>query len=331
MNTKYNYIFLNISEPCYEPVLWPLDKYPFVKVFKYAFKAGALTNKLFFLHWSAKLNRKVKLPLKNLWFSKIAKHKFDTDKPCCYVFLGGKYISEEKKLYDYIKKLNPENKVVILCGDLIAKKNWDIDIVKSRCDILLTYDECESETYGAVYYPWMSFYGATKPVTTPDSFENDVYFVGFAKDRLPEIHQTYETLSKSGLKCKFIVCGTEEADRINGEGLCYSDPVSYDENIENIRNSRCVLEIIQGGSSAPTLRLSEAVTYKRKLITNNPNPFYREKLSNSNLFVYEHSSKIPADFATEPIDYDGFFAGEENPLEFIRFFEKTLSNSKTDL
>lgn len=324
MNTKYNYVFLNVSDPCYEPVLWHLEKNSFVRVFKYAFKAGKLVNKLFFLHWSKKLNKRVKLPFKKLWFSKITKHDFETQKPCCYVFLGGKYISEETSLYKYIKTVNSENKVVILCGDLIAKKNWNMEKVKSCCDMVLTYDETEAKMNDVAYYPWTSGYGAIETVTMPKDFENDVYFLGFAKDRLDEIHAAYRTFSEAGLKCKFVICGTQEKDRISGEGLQYIPPISYRENLKNVNNSRCILEIIQGGSCAPTLRVREACTYKRKLITNNCNPEYKELIEKNNLLVYEKAEEIATEFAKTDVDYEGFFSDEENTLSLIRFLEENL-------
>ncbi len=323
MNTKYNYVFYNVTEACYEPVLWPLEKHSFVKVFRQAFTASDLTNKIFFYHWSKKLNDKVNLPFKSLWFKKMFSHSFDNDKPCCYVFLGGKYLTQSQKVYKYIKELNPENKAVVLCGDLISKKNWDIEKVKSKCDMVLTYDEGEAKTYDIAYSPWTSNYGAVEDVTMPDTFENDVYFLGFAKDRLDEIHSAYKVLSEAGCRCKFIICGVEEKDRISGEGLHYIPPISYRENLRNVIASRCILEIIQGGSSAPTLRYREACTYKRKLITNNLNPEYKKGITEKNLYVSEKAEGISPDFAKSPIDYDGF-SQEADSLGLIRFLEENL-------
>lgn len=326
MNTKYNYVFYNVSDPCYEPVLWPLEKLPFVRVYKNAFRSNAIVNKLLFLHWSARINKRIKLPLKKLWLKKILKQDFPENKPCCYVFLGGKYLTQEKSFYSYIKSLNPENKVVVLCGDLISKKNWDVPKVKSMCDMILTYDEGEAALYDINYFPWGDIYGAIEEITTPEEFENDVYFLGFAKDRLEEIHSAYKVFSHAGLKCKFIICGTQEKDRIAGEGLHYIPPISYRENLKNVNNSRCILEVIQGGSCAPTLRLREACTYKRKLITNNTNPVYREQLSGNNLFVYESAVDIDAEFVKTAVDYKGFIADAQSPEKLIEYFEKTLEN-----
>ena len=249
---------------------------------------------------------------------------FDNSKPCCYVFLTGKYILEDERLYKYIKSLNPDNKAVVLCGDLISKKNWDMQNVNSMCDMVLTYDRGEAEKYDIEFYPWEDIYGAIEEVTTPAEFETDVYFLGFAKDRLEDIHNAYKVFSEAGLRCKFIICGTQEKDRVQGEGLYYTAPISYRENLRNVNNSRCILEVIQGGSCAPTLRLREACTYKRKLISNNTNPVYREQLDCENLFVYSDASEVDPGFAKAPIAYEGFTEVAQDPMRFIGYLEKQL-------
>lgn len=324
MDNRYNYVFYNFFEDYYQPIALPLDKLPFVKVYGYAFKANKFLQKLFILHWSAKINRWIKLPLKRLWFKKMIQGNFDNSKPCCYVFLTGKYILEDERLYKYIKSLNPDNKAVVLCGDLISKKNWDMQNVNSMCDMVLTYDRGEAEKYDIEFYPWEDIYGAIEEVTTPAEFETDVYFLGFAKDRLEDIHNAYKVFSEAGLRCKFIICGTQEKDRVQGEGLYYTAPISYRENLRNVNNSRCILEVIQGGSCAPTLRLREACTYKRKLISNNTNPVYREQLDCENLFVYSDASEVDPGFAKAPIAYEGFTEVAQDPMRFIGYLEKQL-------
>lgn len=325
MNTKYNYVFYNINEECYDPVFCPLEKLSFVKVYKHAFEADRFTNKLFFLHWSAKMNRAVKLPFKKIWYKKIFRNPFSDNKPCCYVFLGGKYLTQVTDMYSYIKNLNPENKAVVLCGDLIAKKNWDMDKIRRISDDIITYDEGEAEKYSVGYMPWTSGYGAITEVTMPEEFEYDVYFLGFAKDRLEKIHEAYKHLSAKGLRCKFIICGTREEARIEGEGLCYCDPIPYRKHLEILGKSRCSLEILQGGSSAPTLRPQESYAYRRKLITNNTNPVYRELFDQSNLCVFADAEDIPKEFAVSPVNYEKFDSNKENaPIKLIELLEERL-------
>lgn len=325
MNTKYNYVFYNINEECYDPVFCPLEKLPFVKVFRRGLEGVKLMQKFFFLHWSARMNRAVKLPFKKIWYKKMLRVPFPDKKPCCYVFLGGKYLTQVSDMYAYIKRLNPENKAVVLCGDLIAKKNWDMEKIRRVCDDIITYDSGEAEKYSVGFMPWTMGYGAITPVTTPDEFDYDVYFLGFAKDRLEKIHSVYKSLSSRGVRTKFIICGTREEDRLEGEGLCYCDPIPYREHLEILGKSRCSLEILQGGSSAPTMRPQESYTYRRKLITNNTNPVYKELYDDSNLWVFADAEDISIEFATSPIDYSGFDTNKENaPIKLIELLEERL-------
>ena len=304
-NYKHNYVFYNIRDDYLAPIFADIENTSFVKIFAHAFKSNAFIQKIFFLHWSAKLNGIVNLPLKKIWFKKMCCHKFDDSKPVCYVFLGGKYITENERLFKYIKKLNPENKCVVLYTDLISKENIDINDIKKVSDMIITYDEQEAKIYDVDYLD-MDYYTPLIPVTTPQEFENDVYFLGYAKDRLDEIHKVYKYFDENGLKCKFIICGTKPNDRITGEGLIYRKPITYLENLENVSKSKCILEIIQGKSVGPTLRLREAKTFKRKLITNNKNPEYLRVLSGNNLYVYEKVGDIDIDFIKTDVGYDGF-------------------------
>ena len=322
-NHKYNYVFYNICEDYFAPIFADLLNYPFVKIFSRAFNSNSFIQKLFFLHWSAKLNGIVDLPFKRIWFKRICCHKFDNDKPVCYVFLGGKYISQNAELFKYIKKLNPENKCVVLYLDLISKGGTDVNQVKQVSDMIVTYDRGDAELFG-INYVDIDYYTPIIPVTTPQEFENDIYFLGYAKDRLDEIHKAYKYFSDNNFRCNFIVCGTNPEDRISGQGLKYQNPVSYLENLENVRKSKCILEIIQGNSIAPTLRLREAKTYKRKLITNNNNPEYLKSLSRDNLCIYDNVEDIDMDFVESDINYEVFDGEHSSSIKLINYLEEML-------
>ncbi len=320
---KYNYVFYNIGHDYYKPIFSEFSNFPFIKTFSRAFNSNILLQKLFFIHWSAKFNRKINLPFKNIWFKKMCQHKFPTTKPVCFVFLGGKYLSQDEGLVKYIKKLNPENKCVVLYLDLISKRKIDIEKIKKIADAVVSYDKGEAEQFG-IHFQEMDYYTPLIEVTEPENFQYDVCFLGFAKDRLNEIHKAYNFFAKQGLKCKFIVCGTKPEDRIPGEGLIYSPPVSYMENLKILNSSKCVLELIQGDSVAPTLRLREAKTYKRKLITNNQNEEYLKSLDKSNLCVFKDIEKIDIDFVKSEINYSAFDENYSSPIKLVEYLEDIL-------
>lgn len=322
LQTKYNYVFYKVTQDYVQPYFFPLRKHAFVRVYERAFDGGRLLQKLFFLHWSNKINSKIKLPFKRLWFKKICKQNFNNDKPCVYCFNGGKYLSEAPELYDYIKKMNPDNKVAVYMMDLCSKES--IDELRPCSDAIVTYDDGEAKKHG-IYCFNDIIYGAITDVTEPETFDSDVYFLGFAKDRLERIHRTYRTLSDAGLRCNFIVCGTKAEDRIEGEGLHYQNPIPYAENLDNVKKSRCILELMQGGSDAPTLRTQEAITYKRKLLTDHTSVLGLPYYNDSFMSVFRKPEEIDTEFATAPIDYSAFESTYDlSPEKLISFLEKIL-------
>ena len=326
--TKYNYVLLNFGGDYLEPVFHPLKNYPFVRLYSRAFDGNWLLQKLCFLHWSAKLNRRIRLPGKRIWYRRLLKQSFTEDKPCCYVFCGGKYITEDPGLYACIKKQNPENKCVVFCYDLISKKQWDIEKVRKCCDHIITYDPGEAKKYRIdLFQAFM--YGAISEVTEPQTFENDVYFLGFAKDRLHQIHAVYHTLSDSGLRCKFLICGVPKEKQLKGEGLHYCEPIPYRENIENVKRSKCVLELMQGGSDAPTLRTEEAHVYRRKLLTNHLGLVNQPYYDCNNMRVFSEPDEIDVAFLKEPINYSSFDDSYDySPYQLIAYLENLLGGGK---
>lgn len=329
METKYNYVFYNISEDYLKPAFMPLKKYPFVRVYEHSFCASKLVQKIFFLWWSKKINDVIKLPFKKLWFEKICKQDFNDNKPICYVFLGGKYLTDCPDLYRYIKKMNSNNRCIIYCWDKISKKRWKVEDVRKYTDFIVSYDPLEAEKYD-IECSIDVCYEPTEDICRRRTFEYEVYFLGFAKDRLDQIHGVYKYLVKNNVKCKFIICGADPEKRIEGEGLYYSDPISYKENIANINNSKCVLEIVQGGTMSPTIRVAESQAYRRKLITNYERFLEHPVFDNKTGMVFKEPEDINIDFIRSDIDYSAFHSEFFNTSKRIAYLENLLLEEKTD-
>lgn len=100
----------------------------------------------------------------------------------------------------------------------------------------------------------------------------DFYFLGVLKDRGDSISEIQHNLSS--YKCLFILPSQP------------SEYISYEDNIKNIKSTRCLIDITQKLQYDITLRPLEAIAYKRKLITNNVNikkyPFYCPE----NIFIW---------------------------------------------
>lgn len=329
---KYNYVFYNLNDDYFKPMAIPLGQEDGVLFWSLGIGNNKLCNLIFFLHWSKKINRIVTLPFKCIWFRRIYSNPFKNKKPICFVFAGGKYITESKGLRKYIFMKSPSNKCIVYCADLIAKKSWDVEKVKQSCDAIVTYDPGEAEKYG-IYCFDKPIYGRIKPLTQPEQFEYDAFFLGFAKDRLDTIRYTYKKLTDAGLKCLFIVCGVDKEKQLD-DGIRYQKPISYDENIQLVQKSRCLVEIIQGSSNSATLRTEEAIVYHRKLLTNHVRIAETDYYNPEYMSTFLDPDEIDIEFIKKPINYESFKEDKElDPVQLLDFFEKILEekdNESTD-
>ncbi len=293
---KYNFVFFFAREDFWEAILGrELYDSDYVHVYQGAFEGNSLLKKLFHYHWAYRMNRIVELPFKRIWFRRMYRQRFPNDLPLCFVYLGGNNIRYDGGFCDYVRKKSSKNRQVIMHQDLISKKiPYDYSIVRNKVDLAVTYDKAEAEKYGIHYFQETTF---SKLIPEPEKpgFEQDVYFLGAAKDRLPKILEVHRHLTEAGLRCKFLIAGVAPEDRVPGAGIEYIQKISYRENLENVIHSKCVLELIQGESIDITTRALEAIAYRRRLLTDCP-------ICNSDYFnagqlqVFKEVSSIDPEF-----------------------------------
>lgn len=184
-----------------------------------------------------------------------------------------------------------------LRGDKRVVRN--IQTLKKMGVDIHTFDEKDAISYKLEldnqFFPIIFNMNYDKP-----RVEQDFYFAGFAKDRRPLIDEIKKSLRS--FRLKFIVAEKNE------------DCVTYEENIENIKRSKCIVEVVQGEQSGLTLRPLESLTFKKKLFTNNKaiikQPFYCQE--NVFIFGFDDISRI-SDFMQTP--------WKEVPIEIIREFD----------
>ena len=325
---KYNYILYNMETADKWQIYKELLENPNIRMCKGALPANPkLAHKLHKLHWSAKLNRKISLPFKKLWFNAMTNGRFeDKTKPVCHVFFGGQYIIRDSRIADYIRKLNIENKIAIHYRDIIKNNEEHIDLLKEKSDLIYTYNKSECEQYGVEYFS-SYVYSKIVPVTQPDEFDCDLYFVGYSKGRFDLLKNLCSHLSAQGVRCKFKIAGIPQQDRVQQEGIEYLDnPIPYTRVVNEVQRSRCVLELLQENSDGATMRSIEAIAYKRKLLTNGKDIANRMYYNKDQMMEFSDIESIDTDFLKSPIDYDKMMDVESfSPMREIEYLENYFS------
>ena len=138
---------------------------------------------------------------------------------------------------------------------------------------VITYDELDADKYE---FGWHTQFFNIKPYQQVASYNKntflyDFFFVGYAKNRVEEIERIHSMLSS--FVCNFLTVKT------------VSEYIPYSKYMEMAMHSRCIVEIVHTGDLSCTLRPLEAISIRRKLLTNNPAvrnySFYRPQ----NIFI----------------------------------------------
>ena len=196
--------------------------------------------------------------------------------------------------------------------------------MRENADLVFTYDRGEAERYNLLLDSNRT-YNTNVRAEKPASFDNDVFFVGYAKDRLTDIVEIHRFLTENGIRCDFRVLGVPKNSR-DYRGLEYLDePIPYAENLRLIERSACLLEVAQSGSDSATLRVPEAVAYSRKLLSNVPTLQKEDYYNPAQMSVFDRATNIDLRFLRAPMDYTGFSSLETlAPAMRIRLYEEKL-------
>ena len=219
-----------------------------------------LSYPMFFGEWKSKLEQYTKIVLFDMSFTPaLAKYilKHSNAEVCLYLWNP---IKNNQRMMNYVSKSRNYVKV-------------------------FSYDKDDCDKYDMNFAP-MTYSGNL--VTQHKEINSDLIFLGYAKDRMPQIKEYYRIFSLAGLRCNFYVVenpAVTKADfTVSEKGL------SYSEYLDMVNSSNAILDLVQGGQSGLSLRVLESLFLKKKLVTGNIRvkeyDFYRPE----NIFILENDN-----------------------------------------
>ena len=320
---KYNYVILGSEADFYIASYADVFNCSYAKyLWRRIDTDSPIITSLYRVHMSPITNKFIELPMKSIWNRWIFREKFNNDNPICFIFFAGRNKEINNGAIYYLRSKYKNCKMVLFYQDLVKKSALpQIEKIRNQFDLILSFDQLDVKKYNLLYYPLV--YSKTD-IKKSDIPKSDIYFVGKAKDRLEDIREVYSRLKDSGLKCDFHITGVSPED-VREDGIVYNMPVSYEENLQRIKASKCMLEIMQKGGHGYTLRYCEAIMYDKKIITNNPEikeaPFYSEQ----RIQVFENPQEITDKFVMEgeeKVDYG--YKDKLSPKRLLDFLDNKL-------
>ena len=236
-----------------------------------------------------------------------------------------------------IKRMNNNFKLVYwfteIVNNVLLSQNNILDICDKYYDLTITYDLDDVKRYGFEYIE--TPYSYNKNVE--ESVEFDISYVGSAKletdrSRFDKIINVYESAVKHGLKVEFYINGVPDTLKKYDDKIHYNILLSYTDVIKIVCKSRAILEVPQEGERGTTLRLFEAISYQKKLLTTSSITAMHPLFNNKYMRVLSQS--VHGDFeidenfilSNEEIFYNPKDIDELSPINFINKIKKLLFN-----
>ena len=180
---------------------------------------------------------------------------------------------------------------------------------------IYTFDPVEANRMGFRFYGLRYYSRHAVPASAP--LKHDCYFVGGMKGgRGGLVRRLFTQMREAGVdalfECTFMKGESEKTDD-SGIKWMHKSWEPYETVLANDASSACVVEILQEGQHAQSLRYFEAVCLNRKLLTNNEAvvdlPFYDERY----MRVFHDVEDVDMEWLKDRELPDYGYAGEFSP------------------
>lgn len=190
----------------------------------------------------------------------------------------------QRGMEKYIHKINPDCEVYLFMWNMIDAIHKNHTIFSDKKAIYST-DPGDCQTYNLKYNS--IFYPKECAAPYAPMFRNRLFFIGHDKNRGPQIMKLYSLLQKSGIDCdiRLLTRNQNPAYLQECADILTSTPLTYTQYLEEIKHCGILLDIIQPGQKALTMRVMEAIFLSKKLITNNQDIINYDFYTPNNIFV----------------------------------------------
>lgn len=237
----------------------------------------------------------------NFWFKLFAQKKdYKAELTKKYKF---------KKAYSQLQKSN--NKVdysLVIRADLYPKKliklikkqsnfmsgyQWDgldrypdINNYIHLFDRFYAFDNLDASSSNQSIIPITNFYFDYLPIQEEKEIY-DLYFLGtFMKSRESDIYNFIKTVEQLPLKLNINILNPKDLKSIIEKKYFFKKLISYDENIQNITQSKIIVDFSIPDHNGLSFRIFESLQFEKKLITSNKTVTSFDFYCPENIFIW---------------------------------------------
>lgn len=216
------------------------------------------------------------LPFKKIWFGEWA-NNFQNEKIIILFDTGN-----ARSIINYIRRRAKGARIILWYWGPVEISVPIASINRQSCEVW-TFDERDAAKYNLLLNS--QFYCKSfVDKYSRHGFDCDAFFIGTEKNRLNELLDLKETLLRKGITVNFhiVKSGSHYANSSNYE---YQQQISYEESLELLSKSRCIVDIVSDDQTGLTIRPLEALFFKKKLITNCKDITKYDFYNKNNIFI----------------------------------------------
>ena len=301
----------------YGRAMWSdIEKLPNGRILESALKpCGKALSTLHHIHFSFAINRKVQLPFQSIWEKQysLSNVRLDDKKKYCVIFTDVSAARTDRK---YLAKLSKTENItlILVMVNTMARRGSLIEKRMGYFERVYSFDKSDCDKYGFIYHP--TNYSMVSIQHDACQVQYDAFYVGVSKGRAGTIAKVYKKIRKSGGKAQFYISGVK-SEKEKVKGIHYNQWLEYDQVLDYIKRSNCIVEIMDGAQDGVTLRTMEAICYNKKLLTNNKSMRESDYYKSGHIQVFESPDEIDTEFVRkrESVNYN--YNGEFSPVRLI--------------
>jgi len=275
-------------------------------------------------HYYSKMSNIVNVPFRSIWYSQHYKDEFNNNQK--FIFL---FFFKWHKIFDggyirYLRKKYPGCKCVLFLQDINNAKKLNMEAEKKRFDHIMVFEKNFALEHGIEYYPLVYSEGLKGVHYTYRPY--DLTFVGYAKTRYSLVKEICDKITENKLVGCFYLSGFDDIPICDNPQIHFVKRIAYDDNIKLLKRSKCILDIVPSNTNCNTLRVSEAMYYKTKILTNNKHIVEEKYYNPEYISIYKDSSDIDIEFLKKKyVEVNYPYKEEISPVALLKHLEKVLN------
>lgn len=224
-------------------------------------------------------------------------------------------------------KRNYHARLVLWVVNQIADKEHprfgrqDFDKVRKIVDVIVSADPADVKRFSFEYVPNIyskrEFCGNGRVV--------DLYYAGKNKSGRERILiDIAKKLREADIFFDISLTGVSQDGKRSG--IKEKGFRGYPEILSEVQNANCLLEILENAQTSMTLRYMEALSYNKKLLTNNKDIVHLAGYDARYMRVFDpdHIEDIDVEFVRQRVDVEYDYHDEYSPENFIKKVMKIL-------